>query len=256
MFDKISGDQIAKVLGILFMLYIFGEIVNVMVIPIALFLLWTFIDHNSDDEDEIIVSQQKAINSSRKPQGESVFPHALAAVREAGLNPERLAVLPVDIGLIAFYGNDEPELHHTRSIPDDSDYIQPFVQLRVPHTAIGQIRFEVLDHYGQPVFVHEDRYQLERGRNLVMPSARIPLHDEQNTSGVWELCIYADNRLIARHIFGWDSAQAPNFERHIGEDGELNSELRAILAQSRLADLSLDELLAHQDQDDFQQEQR
>ena len=254
MSDKISGEAIAKVVGILIALYIFGEIVNAMVIPLALFLLWVFIDHNRDDDEDIIASQQQAINSSRKPAGESVFPHALAAVREAGLNPEKLAVLPVDIGLIAFYGDDLPELHHTRSIPDDSDYIQPFVQLRVPHTAIGQVRFEILDHYGQQVFVHEDRYQLERGRNLVMPSARIPLHDEHHIAGVWELCIYADNRLIARHIFGWDSAQAPDFERHIGEDGELNSELRAILAQSRLTDISLDELLADQENPDDQQQ--
>lgn len=255
MFDNFGGDKVAKIIGALIFLYIFSEIVNVMAVPIVLFVLWMLFDHNSDDDDDIIVAQQQAINNRRKPQGESVFPHALAAVREAGLNPEKLAVLPVDIGLIAFYGDDSPELHHTRSIPDDSDYIQPFVQLRVPHTAIGRIRFEVLDHYGQQVFLHEDRYQLERGRNLVMPSARIPLHDEQNIAGVWELCIYADDRLIARHIFGWDSAQAPNFERHIGEDGELNSELRAILAQSRLSDLSLDELLSYQNEDEQKKQQ-
>lgn len=256
MLNNVSWDTLGKIAGLLILVAIFGELINAVTIPVIIFLLWMFFNQKEDDDQEIINSQQKAIHNSRKPQGESVFPHALAAVREAGLNPETLAVLPVDIGLIAFYGNDEPELHHTRSIPDDSDYIQPFVQLRVPHTAVGSIRFEVLDHYGQQVFVHEDRYHLERGRNLVMPSARIPVHDEQNTTGVWELCIFADNRLIARHIFGWDSAQAPNFERHIGEDGELNSELRAILAQSRLSDLSLDELLAHQDQDDSQEKRQ
>src|SRR5690606_27859283 len=99
------------------------------------------------------------------------------------------------------------------------------------------------------IFVHEEKYQLERGRNLVIPSTRLPLHDEHDMYGAWELRIYADGQLLASHIFGWESTDEPDFDRHVGEDGELNSELRALLAQSRLERLSMDDLLADQDAD-------
>ncbi len=249
--EEMSNTE--RALSILFGLFIlsiaFQAVSSIVPFFMLFFLIWWLTSDNDDNNGEDEATDATPART-RRPYGDNVFPHALAAVREAGMNPETLAVLPVDIGLIAFYEDDAPILHHTRPIPDDSDYIQPFVQLRVPQAAVGRVRFEIIDHYGQQVFLHEDLYQLERGRNLVTPSARIPLHDEQNIEGVWELGIYADGRLLARHIFGWTPAQAPDFDRNIGEDGEMNSELRAILAQSRLEQMSIDELLAYQDDDD------
>lgn len=242
-----DGERLMVAIFMLFVMSVVFQISNIILLALPFLLWWLWRDGDTDEPADTATNDMRFAGGRNL---ESVQPHALAAVREAGLNPEQLQVLPVDIGLIAFYADDEPALHHTRPIPDDSDYIQPFIQLRVPQAAVGRVRFEVNDHYRQQVFVHEDTYRLERGRNLVTPSARVPLHDEQNSDGVWELRVYADGRLLARHVFGWEHAQDPDFERKIGEDGEINSELRAILAQSRLENMSMDELLAYQDEDE------
>ncbi|TVR19376.1 MAG: hypothetical protein EA396_12755 [Anaerolineaceae bacterium] len=242
-----DNERLMLALFALFVMAVVLQISNMILLVLPFVLWWLWRDGDDGEADDTDADSMRFAGGRNL---ESVQPHALAAVREAGMDPEHLLVLPVDIGLIAFYDDDEPALHHTRPIPDDSDYIQPFVQLRVPQAAVGSIRFEIHDHYRQQVFVHEDVYRLERGRNLVTPSAKVPLHDEQNNDGVWEMRVYADKRLLARHVFGWEHAQAPDFERKVGEDGEINSELRAILAQSRLENLSVDELLAYQDEDD------
>jgi hypothetical protein len=166
----------------------------------------------------------------------------------------------VDIGLLAFKDNNEPVLHRTWPIEDDNDYIQPFVQVRVPQVAVGNVRFEITDGYGQAVFDHQERYKLERGRNLVIPSTRLPLHDEQFMTGKWTLRIYADDRLIANHAFNWETREQVNtVQSHIGEDGEINSEMRAVLAANRLEQMSLDDLLSEQadvNSDDSQVQRR
>jgi hypothetical protein len=188
-----------------------------------------------------------------------VHPHALAAVRQARLDPDRVRVLPVDIGLMTFKGSDDPVIHRTWPVEDDNDYVQPFVQLRVPQVAVGRVKFEIRDHYHQRVFSHEDNYHLERGRNLVIPSTRLPLHDEQDIDGRWELRVYGDGVLLAVHAFEWQSdedAPARDAPRTVGEDGELNSELRAVLSQSRLEQMSLDDLLGEQMDDDEARSQR
>ena len=185
----------------------------------------------------------------RPASAEQVFDHALEAVQRAGHDPDKLKVLPVDVGVITYHGNQDPMIHRTWAVEDDCDYIQPFVQLRVPRQASGRIRFELLDNTGQVVFVHEDKYQLERGRNLITPSARLPIHAEQEIDGSWQLHIMADNVMLAQHAFDWEETANPKFSRHIGEDGEISSQLRAVLAESRLEEMSLDDLLAHQEED-------
>lgn len=242
------------------LLIIFGGLVIVAALldnasPFLIILLLlavaAFRSRTQDDrEDESYEYDYKAEREdSRHANANTVHQHALGAVRRAGLDAERLKVLPVDIGMMAFKEDNDPVIHRTWPVSDDNDYVQPFVQLRVPQVAIGQIRFELVDRYDQQVFVHEDNYQLERGRNLVIPTARLPLHDEQSLEGGWELHVYADGMLLASHPFDWENSESPDFERHIGEDGEINSELRAVLADNRLGEMSLDDLLAYQDQE-------
>jgi len=187
---------------------------------------------------------------------EQVHKHALQAVRRAGLNPDSIQVLPVDLGLLKFQGDDNPVIHRSMPVPADSDYIQPFVQLRVPVSAAGRIKFEVFDDAGQKIFAHEDKYQLERGRNLIIPATRLPIHDEQNMDGRWSVKISADGTLLAEHTFNWTEEASEEIRPPVSDDGEISNEMRAMLADSRLQDLSLDALLAHQDENDQQMQGR
>lgn len=176
-----------------------------------------------------------------------IYNHALESVQRAGLNPDTMPVLPVDIGVLAFFGADEPIIHRIQPVEDDVDYIQPFVQLRVPVAAKGKIRFEILDDVGARRFVHEDQHDLKRGRNLIIPAARLPIHDEQETLGGWRLRVIADNMLLADHRFTWVETSSDDIRSHVQADGEISNEMRALLAENRLQSMSLDELLADQE---------
>lgn len=185
-------------------------------------------------------------------QQEQRHEHALAAVRAAGRDPDSLPVLPVDIGVMSYTGDNDPVIHRDWAVMDDVDYIQPFVQLRLPRTATGRIRFELVDSDGEAQFVHEQDYQLERGRNLVVPAARLPVQDQQPVDRPWELRVIADGVLLAVHEFEFDDADTISQElrQHILEDGEISNELRTALAANRLERMSLDDLLADQNNDD------
>lgn len=181
---------------------------------------------------------------------EGVRSHALLAVRRAGREPDETQVLPVDIGLIAYQAGQDPFVCSTQAIPDDVDYIQPYVNLRVPRRASGAIRFDIVDSGGQHVFYREDERQLDRGRNLITPAARLPVHDELAFDGDWELHVSADGLLLATHRFGWQASEtvaAPR-PRLVDDDGELSAELRAAMLDGEPGPMSLDDLLGSMDQ--------
>lgn len=199
-------------------------------------------------QEQTRVSRAGAEDRQERPANvEQVHSHALQAVRRAGLDPDTTQVLVVDIGLLSFRGDADPAIHRTVPVDDDSDYIQPFMQLRVPMSVNGRIKFEIVDNDGATVYIHEDFYQLQRGRNLVIPATRLPLHDERRMDGRWRVQVSADGTRIANYIFDWARTEDSSFRRHLSEDGEISSEMRALLAENRLQRLSLDELLAAQD---------
>lgn len=179
-----------------------------------------------------------------------IYRHALHAVKEAGLDPERVQVLTVDIGMLAYKGNEQPRVYRTWTVPDDVDYVQPFVQLRLPSKAVGKVRFEILDSSGRPVFIREDNHSLVRGRNLISSTGRLAIHDQREMEGNWQLRVSADGVLLALHKFEFADSHSAKIRSTIGEDGELNTELRLAMAESKLPKLSLEELLAHQEVED------
>ncbi len=218
-----------------------------LVIMAMIFAYRNFGVSPADGQDDY-EAQPQILRRERPANTEQVHSHALRAVRNAKHDPNKVKVLPVDIGVISFSSNNEQILHRTLPVDDDIDYIQPFVQLRVPISASGVIRFEIYDNTRQLLYVHEDQHQLERGRNLIIPSTRLPIHDEQEMDGRWELRIIADNVVIARHAIGWADTDASNFQRHLSNDGEITSELRAMMASSRIEPMSLDDLLEYQEE--------
>lgn len=208
-------------------------------------------EYEQADEEEYddyeLFHQQPASAEQR------VYRHALESVSRAGLDPDNVQVLAVDIGLLTTKDEGEPQIYRTWSLPDDIDYIQPFVQLRVPMEANGNIRFEIVDAVGDLVYVHEDDFKLTRGRNFLTPSTRMPLHDQMELDGKWSVRVIADGVIIADHRFEYAEATGANIRRHIGEDGEINTEMRAVMAENRLPKMSLDDLLAYQGEEDEQE---
>lgn len=207
-------------------------------------------DHQPEYEDDLDVLPAQ-------PRPDQVYAHALDAVRHAQLDPAETHVLPVDIGVMAVHGTDEPVIHRTRPVLDDADYLQPFVQLRLPTRAHGRIRFEIADADGKLVFVHEQDKDFERGRNLVIPPARLPLQEVSVLHDEWHLRVSADGVLIADHTFGWSESTNSVIRRHVQEDGELSGEIRELMTENNLEErVSLDDLLSEQESSPSQQSSR
>jgi hypothetical protein len=226
------------------------------------YLLWRQFENNNHSSSFSASDQgyeydfDETPSEIRQSGAEKVYAHALKAVERAGLNPDEVRVLPVDVGIMAFKGDLDPVVYRSQPILDDVDYIQPFVQLRLPTKAVGRIKFEILDSDGQVLFIREENKQLERGRNLLTPAARLPIHDAQAMNKDWRLRISADGMILATHTFGWQESDTRRVRRHLTEDGEISNELRATLAENRLQKMSLDELLSYQDGDEQSQQRR
>jgi hypothetical protein len=184
---------------------------------------------------------------------DQVYRHAIDAVRRAGRDPGETQVLPVDIGVIALRDGVAPVVHRSQPVDDDVDYIQPFVQLRIPRRAMGRIRFEIIDSDEQVLFIHEDVHELERGRNLVTPGARLPIHDAHIMQGNWQLRVSADGLPLATHVFKWREGSEKAIRRHIREDGEITNELKAAIMDNTPGSMSLDDLLGYTPDDAQQQ---
>lgn len=197
---------------------------------------------------------RRAPDTVMRPDG--TYTHALNAARAAGIDPDTSPVVAADVGMMSFNEENTPELHRTHWIDDTSASIQPFVQVRVPVAAKGRVRFEITDSDGQTLFVHEDVHQLTPGMNLISPSARLRLHRGHATHGIWHLKISADGVTIADHGFGWMESSSSVLRRHLNDDGELSNELRQLMDATRVERLSLDDLLADQDDGDAAQENR
>ncbi|MFN8375641.1 MAG: hypothetical protein U0694_22560 [Anaerolineae bacterium] len=266
--NNFGGREIAVIALLLFIFAAIAsnELIPVLFIAAALYALARMYDNrqrgNSSSYTEMprrtSLPRERApeVIPSRSASAETVYRHALDSVKAAGLNPDEVKVLPVDIGVVVFRGDEVPAPYRTHPVPDNVDYIQPFVQLRLPTRAVGKIRFEISDSDGQVLFVHEEHHQLERGRNLITPASRLPIHDAHAMHGPWEMRVSADGMQLAVYKFEWEEDSAEVIRRHLSEDGEISNELRSMLAENRLQRMSLDELLSDQPEDGSDQEQQ
>jgi hypothetical protein len=195
------------------------------------------------------VSQSADSASPHRAAEDQAFSHAIRAARRAGVDPADAAVLPIDIGLMAFDEAGAPSIFRSAPVGDFARAIQPYIQLRLPRRAEGRIRFEIVDADGSIVFANEDAYALQPGVNLISPRARLPLRDPAALRGRWELRVAADSVPIAVHPFTWKHDDSQALRRHLVSDGEISPELHDLLAENRLEALSLDDLLADQESD-------
>lgn len=197
------------------------------------------------------VSQRADSASLRRAAEEQASHHALRAARRAGVDLDRAAVLPVDIGLMAFdeTGSAVALYQSSEVFEDFGGAVQPYIRLYLPRRAKGRIRFEIVDADGGIVFANEDAYALQPGINLISPPARLPLRDPAALRGRWELRVTADGVLIAVHPFRWSYERAMKPNLRLASDGEISPEHRDLLAEDQFESLSLDDLLADQESD-------
>jgi len=188
----------------------------------------------------------RARNTARHQGGRSSTA-ARFAMQRAGYDGGESYVNVTDVGLLAYRQTDEPKLVRNGDVLLDTGYLRPFAELWLPHQARGTVRFELVDHEGRLRYADEERYDLARGRNTLLPSTWLPLHDKTIHPADWELRVLAGEMLLAAHAFGWQEVGGGMIQPYIEADGEISPELQqALRARSREA-VSLSDLLADQE---------
>jgi hypothetical protein len=187
--------------------------------------------------------------SSLEVGGQVISQHTREAIRAASRIVDLSQPLVTDVGLLVYRGAEKPMIYRTLDVPDDTETIQPFVQLHVPlpllESGVGRVCFEILENSKDVVFSYEQVYTLRDGLNLLTPPARLPVRNSDK-SYVWEMRVSLGDTLLAVHDFGWTDANAQEDMMALGTDGEISEEMRTILEEQDGVGqpLSLDDLLA------------
>ncbi|MCE7946139.1 MAG: hypothetical protein DYG88_01780 [Chloroflexi bacterium CFX4] len=194
-------------------------------------------NYDDDDDDDL------------RPR---VIPKEVAerAMRRAGNKSEDWLLSLEDIGVLAYHGDDSPDVVRMNPVAADTSHVRPFAVIRLPYKqGKGTIRFELFDELGTRRFTATEQYLLKQGANFITPRTYLPL-PEDRTSGQWTLRISIGEKRLAEHAFmvRTPAAAAPPVRAILAEDGEIDPWLaRAITEQGRQSGgLSLEELLASQ----------
>lgn len=108
----------------------------------------------------------------------------------------------LDMGLIASHTSSEGMvMRRTRSFSKDDDGVRPYVTLHVHPSSADMtsiIRFEIIDHNGEPQYVHEMKTLLRDGEMNILADHQLPLeHNDRITgAGDGDLRVYVDSVLL------------------------------------------------------------
>lgn len=207
----------------------------------------------SAGERRVTIGERSAdVRARRSTDSIEAFPHAVKAAHAAGNYPKEGGVYPSDIGVLAYREGEEPMIVRDWEAPDDISYMQPYIELYVPRTASGNIRFEIFNTRGRLMYAREENRDLKAGRNLILPRTRLPLTASIDLEDGWHLRVLADGYLLADHTINFMEADQFNqspLAAHIGEDGEISAQLQEALQDRDDSPLSIDDLLSDQDDD-------
>lgn len=193
-------------------------------------------------------TRRQASSSQAAARRRSVHRVAAKAVRKAGLNPREMPVAPVDIGVLVYDdAQGTPTLYRETRLPEEAEYLRPFVLLRSPRRAKGTIRFELVDGDGSMRFVDETPWELRAGETFVYPHTWLPMHKIDDLSGEWQLRVSAAGMLLAVHEFMWWDEGGGDFRAYLTGDGEISDDLIDELSGLQGERLSLDALLDDQE---------
>lgn len=131
-----------------------------------------------------------------------------AQAREAAERARRRTTLSapgitlLDVGLISHRASSEGmDMRRTRSISLDEDGVRPYITLDVQPSEADRhavVRFEIIDHNGQPQYVHEMKTYLRDGEMNLLADHQLPLYGNERLvgAGEWDLRVSVDGALL------------------------------------------------------------
>lgn len=173
---------------------------------------------------------------------------AWEAMSRAGYEASSEYVQVADIGLLAYRLRTEPKLVRNSDVVMDTRYLRPFVELGLPYSASGEIRFELIDHEGRLRYADEAEYDFNAGSNTIVPGTWLPLEGKTIVPEDWNLRVLAGQTLLAMHSFGWEPVGGGVIQRYVSSDGELSDALQQALNSRQKEAVSLSDLLGDQEE--------
>jgi len=172
------------------------------------------------------------------------FRFAQDAMLRAGVTPPQDLLL-TDIGLLVYRTPDHPKIVRTTPVMTDSRYLRPFAELKSRHQ--HRVRLEIYDSQGRLHFADEATYP--RGNKVrIVPKTWLRLENMVAPVGKWSLAIVVDDRLLGLMKFEWEVVADNEILNQLRTDGEINDDLRQAVENGRFRKMSLDELLAGQEE--------
>jgi hypothetical protein len=178
--------------------------------PVQLTLIAVFLLATIGSMVEVGTERQSILSTLRRtPIRQRMSPQAREAVERArnlgGYLSSGLTML--DMGVIAAQSSYEGmAMRRTRAVSKDDDGVRPFITLSIdPEDADRNavVRFEILDQYGEQVYVHEMKAFLRDGELSIMADHHLPLAGNNAITGTgdWDLRVFIDGNLAAVHNF-------------------------------------------------------
>jgi hypothetical protein len=127
----------------------------------------------------------------------------------------------------------------------DTRYLRPFAEVR----GMGQadVTLALVDGSGRVKFVDKTRHVLRSRSVRVIADTWLPLEKIEH-AGKWSLAVYINERLVGVHPFRWMQVNHnTDMLQRLHNDGELSDDLRRAVHHDNFRPMSLDELLADQE---------
>ncbi len=200
--------------------------------------------HNQEQSQQ----QRSWIEQQAKPQ---LTPQQVAtqAITKAGRRQGNGGIKLLDIGILAYDGGRQPKVNRTETVPAQATHLRPYivVDLAVMKGAHGRVQFELLDEMGEVRFLSNERYRLQPGENFITTSNWQPMGDDE-TGGLWSLRVSVGDQSLALHTFNITPDVGSEFRSYMRNDGEIDEWLSKAAKTSSSEDISMDDLLANQEE--------
>lgn len=171
---------------------------------------------------------------------------AVRAMQRAGFDPLRHDFIPTDIGLVAYRTPESPKIMRYKPIMTDTRWLRPFVELAALRRLSLQIQIGILDSQGEAVFWEEKKTPLHE-KTRFLTNNWLPL-EGYYAGGRWSVVLYVNEQLAGLHRFEWVSIGENDILNQLHTDGEINEELQHAVRKGRFRKMTLDELLADQNE--------
>lgn len=171
---------------------------------------------------------------------------AQRAMKRAQAKP--VGFVLTDIGLLAYRDRNTSKVVRNTPIVTDTRYLRPFAEISASQRMNAQVTLALLDSSGQPVFIDKNSYLLHPKPTHLVTKTWLPLENLVHSGGSWSLVVEVNDLPLAIHRFGWVGLANNDIVEQLSNDGELSAELRQAVKTGHFRRMSLDELLADQEE--------